>query len=223
MADKHPYIPSPGYLVQVMNQLRKSFPATVTSETLKKLGLAPKNESYVLNILRFLQMIDKEGNRTDRANKVFTLHDDSEFAKEFAPIVADAYRDLFELHGQDAWNLDTNKLISFFRSSDGTTELVGKLQTSAFQNLSVLAGHRNMTESKGSAKPVQSISGKKSPKPKQALAKERSDTVEEGVTPKPRVGEVGLTVRIEINLPADGDQATYDRIFQSIRENLLNG
>jgi hypothetical protein len=30
-------------------------------------------------------------------------------------------------------------------------------------------------------------------------------------------------VRIEINLPADGDQETYDRIFKSIRENLLNG
>jgi len=33
---------------------------------------------------------------------------------------------------------------------------------------------------------------------------------------------VGLTVRVEINLPPDGDQATYDRIFRSIRENLLN-
>ena len=35
--------------------------------------------------------------------------------------------------------------------------------------------------------------------------------------------QVGLTVRIEINLPAEGDQETYDRIFKSIRENLLNG
>jgi hypothetical protein len=34
---------------------------------------------------------------------------------------------------------------------------------------------------------------------------------------------VGLTVRIEINLPATGDQDTYDKIFKSIRENLLNG
>ena len=34
---------------------------------------------------------------------------------------------------------------------------------------------------------------------------------------------VGLTVRIEVNLPADGEQETYDRIFKSIRENLLNG
>ncbi len=36
-------------------------------------------------------------------------------------------------------------------------------------------------------------------------------------------GNVGLTVRIEINLPANGTQETYDNIFQSIRKNLLNG
>jgi hypothetical protein len=33
---------------------------------------------------------------------------------------------------------------------------------------------------------------------------------------------MALTVRIEINLPAGGDQSTYDCIFKSIRENLLN-
>jgi hypothetical protein len=38
----------------------------------------------------------------------------------------------------------------------------------------------------------------------------------------PNEPSVGLTVRIEINLPADGDQETYDRIFRSIRENLIN-
>jgi len=38
-----------------------------------------------------------------------------------------------------------------------------------------------------------------------------------------RKKDFGLTVRIEINLPADGDQETYDWIFKSIRENLLDG
>jgi len=33
----------------------------------------------------------------------------------------------------------------------------------------------------------------------------------------------GLTVRIEVNLPADGDQETYDNIFRSIRKNLIDG
>jgi len=34
--------------------------------------------------------------------------------------------------------------------------------------------------------------------------------------------DIGLTVRIEVNLLPAGDQDTYDRIFRSIRENLLN-
>lgn len=34
---------------------------------------------------------------------------------------------------------------------------------------------------------------------------------------------LGLTVRVEINLPADGTKETYDNIFKSIKENLLGG
>lgn len=37
------------------------------------------------------------------------------------------------------------------------------------------------------------------------------------------VSNVGLTVRIEVNLPADGNQQTYDNIFRSIRKNLIDG
>lgn len=29
-------------------------------------------------------------------------------------------------------------------------------------------------------------------------------------------------MRIEVNLPANGDQKTYDAIFQSIRKNLID-
>jgi FKBP-type peptidyl-prolyl cis-trans isomerase (trigger factor) len=35
--------------------------------------------------------------------------------------------------------------------------------------------------------------------------------------------EFGLSVRVEINLPADGTKETYDNIFKSIKENLLGG
>lgn len=43
MPDKHPYTPGgPGGLITAINQLRKSFPKTVDSDTLKKLSIAPK-------------------------------------------------------------------------------------------------------------------------------------------------------------------------------------
>src|SRR2546427_3646057 len=104
MADKHPYVTGPGALVQVVTHFRKSFPGTVDASTLQKLGFAPNNESYVLNVLRFLGLIDQEGKRTTEATKTFNLHEDDDFSKAFAALVSKAYTALFELHGDAAWD-----------------------------------------------------------------------------------------------------------------------
>lgn len=222
MADKHPYVQGPGGLAQAVTHLRKSFPATVNAGTLKKLGIAPNNESYVLNVLRFLGLIDQESKKTAEATKIFNIHDDAEFSKALAALVSKAYPELFELHGEGAWDLDNNALITFFRSHDHTTAGVGKLQASTFKALGAFAGHGDVPASK--------TTGTKSPK---AASQQTSKNVASSAphakaAPSPGKSDVassvvGLTVRLEINLPADGDQATYDRIFKSIRENLLNG
>jgi hypothetical protein len=48
VAEKHPYMSGSAGLVQAVVQLRKSFPSQVAADTLKKLGIAPNNETYVL-------------------------------------------------------------------------------------------------------------------------------------------------------------------------------
>lgn len=223
MADKHPYVQGPGALVQVVTHFRKSFPAKVDAGTLKKLGFAPNNESYVLNVLRFLGLIDQEGKKTTEATKTFNLHEDAAFSNAFATLVSTAYSELFDLHSEGAWSLDNAALITFFRSHDETTAIVGKLQASTFKVLAAYAGHGDV--------PATKVSGAKGPR---SAAKSASKKVAPATPPlikvaqspdrgEPSSGIVGLTVRIEVNLPADGDQDTYDRIFKSIRENLLNG
>ena len=223
MADKHPYVQAPGNLTQVMNHLRKSFPATMNSDTLKKLGFAPQNESYVLNVLRFTGLIDNTGKKTETARSVFSQHDDDAFQKEFSEVIKSAYSDLFDLHGENSWTLGAERLVSFFRSTDHTTDLVGKHQARTFQVLAGFAGYQAMPESKAVAAKVSAKAGKE-----KAPRKTKVVTLQPGAGPStlhaPRtVSDVGLTVRIEINLPADADQHTYDRIFKSIRENLLDG
>lgn len=98
MAERHPYAPGPGGISAALAQFRKSFPASVTAETLKSLGIAPKNESYVINVLRVIGAIDKEGKRTDKAATVFSHHNDADFQKAFEEMVKAAYDDLFMLH-----------------------------------------------------------------------------------------------------------------------------
>jgi hypothetical protein len=222
MADKHPYTPAQGPIIQTVNQFRKSFPQSVTSDTLKKLGIAPKNESRVINVLRFLGFVDQDGNKTDVATRIFSIHENNIFAQEFGIQVALSYKQLFDLHQEGTWNLGIDTLISYFRVTDDSTELVGKLQAQTFQVLAGISGHGEL--------PVQKPTTTKPSKPLKKKTKSTnicdSTTTENNPDITQRQtkerGDFGLTVRIEVNLPADGNQETYDRIFRSIRENLLN-
>jgi hypothetical protein len=222
MSDKHPYTPTLSYLVQTINHFRNSFPVVTTADTLKKLGIAPNNESKVINILRFLSLIDNEGNKSDQAIKIFSLHVDTEFSQELGKQVASSYKELFDLHGEKAWTLDKDSLISFFRTADGSTSLVGKLQAQTFRMLAVISGHKEIPDSKANSMKSSSTPKKKQQKIKTSTSIKDSPPNQNPLETNRKFGNFGLTVRIEINLPADGDQDTYDHIFRSIRENLLN-
>jgi hypothetical protein len=231
VADKqHPYTSGQSGLIKTIEQLKKSFPATFNADTLKRLGLAPNNESYILNILRFLSIIDGENKKVPEAGKVFVIHGDEEFKEAFGKLIFNAYHELFELHGSGAWELDANRLIGFFRQSDSTSDLVGRRQASTFQTLAKLAG-KLAEDVGGSSAPKSRIATatKRVPKAK-AAAPAAQPPSPEGDVAAPPIGvrdagnpSMALTVRVEINLPAGGDQQTYDAIFKSIRENLLNG
>ncbi len=202
MAEKHPYSPSPGGITAAITHFRNSFPPTVNAETLRSLAIAPKNESYVINTLRFIGAIDKDGKQIDKAVSVF-YQSGSDFEKGFEELIKTAYADLFDLHKDN---------------TDKTTGLVGKLQAATFQLLASFAGHGTVPEP---ATP-------KTPKSKVPKAKTEKKILQTGSgQPEGEGGkgqrDVGLTVRIEVNLPPSGDQETYDKIFRSIRENLLNG
>lgn len=217
----HPYISGAGNITQMVTQLRKSFPSTISSETVKKLGLAPNNESYVISVLQFIGVIDAEGKKTTDAAKVFSNHKDEDFSKHFGALVQKAYSALFDLYENDAWKLGNDELITFFRQSDQTSATIGGRQASTFRVLAGLSGHGDLPE------PKQKKAGKepKAPKSKKTLPPPvAKPSPVEGVA-QPITGNqtLGLTVRVEINLPADGSKETYDAIFKSIRENLLGG
>ncbi|VWD36191.1 hypothetical protein BLA39750_05026 [Burkholderia lata] len=238
MADKHPYMSGSAGLTKLTTQLRRTFPATVTADTLKKLEIAPNNETYVLNILKFIGVLDAENKKTAVATPIFNQHNDSDFQEQFSKLVRQAYHELFDLHGPDAWGLPTDRLIAFFRNHDGTSDIVGKRQASTFQGLARISGkavdesepakssgsgHAKATKKVAPAKKVTTVAEKTaapSHTPAGAHTSAPPPALNGGAV---NTGNVGLTVRIEINLPPGGDQDTYDAIFKSIRTHLLNG
>lgn len=223
-ATPHPYVPSPGPLVQTFTQFKNAMPATVDSGTLKKLSLAPNNEPMVLSVFRFLGLIDKDGKKTQLASKLFTTHGDAAFSKALEKIVKDAYSDLFNHYGAEAWKTDRDSLIGYFRGTDETSAITGKRQAVAFEALSALSGHGEVAQPRVTAKKkTQDVGTKKEAKTKAATTNVYREVKKDKDGGANRdANDIGLTVRIEINLPAQGDQETYDRIFQSIKKNLLN-
>lgn len=213
----HPYISSSGPIIRIIQHLRRSFPNTIDADTLKRLGIAPNNESYLINILRFVGVIDAEGKKTDKASKIFSQHDDQKFQTAFAQLVKDAYSDLFTDHGDDAWKLDNNALITFFRESDESSGIVGGRQASTFRALAALAGFADVPEPKTRSATSKSTDKKRTAKSSVTVQKPAGGS--DGGAGAP----LGLTVRVEVNLPADANQETYDKIFQSIRKNLIDG
>lgn len=220
----HPYISGAGNITQMIGYLRKNFPATVTSDTVKKLSLASKNESYVINVLQFLGLIDEQGKRTDAGHAVMTKHDEAEFQSSFGTIVKSAYSDLFGLRGDDAWTMNRDQLIGYFRSADKTSDIIGGRQAGVFIALRELAGHQ--VEEHSVAKPKIAGAGKTkaSIKKTRLVEKKKPEEVAQNPSsspPKQLKGDMALTVRVEINLPAEGTQETYDAIFKSIKANLF--
>lgn len=221
----HPYISGPGNITQMIGFLRKNFPSNVNSETVKKLGIAPKNESYVINALQFLGLVDEQGKRTEEGHSVMAKHDEIEFQSSFETVVKSAYSDLFDLRGDDAWTMTKSQLIGYFRNADKTSDIIGGRQAGVFIALRGLAGHQTEGASEGKArvtvgtKPRASVSKKV----KSAEQAKPDKIIEDAPIPQSRQqkGDVALTVRIEINLPAEGTQETYDAIFKSIRANLF--
>lgn len=221
----HPYISGAGNISQMLTQLRKNFPATVTSETVKKLGLAPNNESYVINALQFIGLIDEAGKKTSTGADVFSIHTNEEFEAAFEGLVRQAYKDLFEIRGDDAWKMDRDLLVNYFRTADKTSAAIGSRQAAVFQVFANFAGHA-LVESDPKS-PAKKTAGNNKPKALVSAARKAKEpkietSLRDNAADKVLKRDMALTVRIEINLPADGTRETYDNIFQSIKANLLN-
>ncbi len=226
MASRFPYVSSPGPFVKTIEQLRRSFPPQVTAATLKKLALAPNNETYIINTLRFLSVIDDEGKKVERHAHVFLEHDDRAFEEGLAGVVKLAYPELFELHGEEVWKLDKSQLIPYFRKADGSTEIVGGRQAATFVTLAELAGRRERAQAKIAGNGNAGTAPKRNRRPRSVDSSKPATAASAQQPVSPVMDEsrapLGLTVRVEVNLPAVDDQEVYDKIFRSIRENLID-
>lgn len=229
----YPYISGQGALIQTFAQLRKSVPSKIDAGYLQRFNIAPANESYVISILRFLGLIDEEGSRVDDKSD-FLYGNEESFHAGLEGAVRAAYAPLFD-EMSDALDAERDNLIHWFRASDKTSALVGQRQASTFQTLAALAGHGELPAARTSA--GKKTTGAPSTTAKKTTTKKtspRQDATTSPSAPHENNGvslnsskatngqDIGLTVRIEVNLPPGGDADTYDAIFASIKKHLMS-
>ncbi len=225
----YPYTSGQAALVQTFTQLRKGFPSKVDAGYLQRFSIAPANESYIISILRFLGLIDDDGNRVEDKTGYFFADDDS-FKAGLDGTIRSAYSQVFDEMGNAALDARKDDLTHWFRASDKTSALVGQRQASTFQTLAALAGHGDLpsvrpaaakktnTATPGSAAKKTTAKETTPQKQVEKLGKDGGDGRSGGKNGQ----DVGLTVRIEVNLPPGGDADTYDLIFASIKKHLMS-
>jgi hypothetical protein len=153
------------------------------------------------------------------------LHKEEDFQASFADLIREAYKDLFELRGDQAWSLNKLDLIAYFRNADKTSDAIGTRQAAVFRVFAALSGFNDVGDStkpkisKSKEKTPRSVANKVSPKTRLPLEQNITSN-QNGAHTSSR--DMAMTVRIEINLPADGTRDVYDNIFKSIRANLIN-
>jgi hypothetical protein len=133
------------------------------------------------------------------------------------------------VRGEDAWELDKPSLSTFFRQSDGTSAVVGDRQVNTFVALAEFSGKRTSssqtrsTAQSGDSKKKSSRDTSKANKPVQVKSVPNS----KAESPKGEKNkfefsrDVGISVKVEVILPADASSETYENIFRSIRKNLI--
>lgn len=229
----YPSTPGTQGLLKAFEQLRKGFPPKVDASYLKRFQIARSNESYVIAVLRFLGLIDEDGvKRDDRVDYFFGSEETFQTGLEAA--LKEAYADLFAEMGDGAYSTSRENLGHWFRGADKTTELVGSRQAGTFLALASLAGHAAPPQTRPTTTPrkpreagaSKARASKSAPAAQGVASAAPSEAALPAALQPPQVAtnkhsDVGLTVRIEVNLPAGGDANTYDAIFASIKRHLI--
>jgi hypothetical protein len=221
----YPYTSGQGALVKAFEQFRKVFPPVLDASTLKRFNIASANESYIINIFRFLGMIDDEGKKVESTTDI-SFQGAEAFQSGLEGLISTAYADLFAEHGANVWDEGKDALTTWFRAKDKTSELIGGRQAATFLTLAALAGHGDPVKPAAPSKPAAPRVAK--PKPSAAVKQDAPANPDTLVTtPAPQYlsatdSAVGLSVRVEVNLPAAATPEVYDAIFASIRKNLID-
>lgn len=176
-------------------------PAGVTQSYLASLGYTSSSDRQIIPVLRFINFVDSSG----RPNDAFKNYRDTRKSKAImAQALKEGYSALFGTHATPCEASDQD-LENFFRTATGRGGRMLAATVAVFKTLCQYADFG-----------APAITPTPMPTPVPAPS---APIVQLPVT---KEGGVTVNVSIRLELPATQDADVYDKIFQSLKRNVLS-
>lgn len=199
MAEKIPYLTKVNAIKDFLAKAQSTgVPPKVTQDYLKTIGFTSSSDRPLIPLFVYLGFLTSDGTPTD----VYRAYRDKKRApKVLAKAIKSAYGGLYATY-PDANGQDNEALANYLRPTTGLGETAVGAMVGTFKMLCSLADFSDLEEV------------------------EEPEEKEEGKKPRVRTRDLSydapsLTINLQLTLPATDNEAIYDKLFASLRKNLL--
>ena len=202
------YSPNPPRMIAFFSKIQTiSIPGKVTQKFLLSLGFKSNNDRYLPKILRSLGFTDESNVPTERWKAYRSKEKASKIMTE---AISEAYSSLFTMYS-DAYRKDDEAITNFFTAHSTVGQKAISFMVRTFKALCESADFNEVHEiPEKETAPLPEVT----PTPAETILKSTLQTQSEsqGIT---------LNINIQITLPETKDSSIYDKIFESLRNNLI--
>jgi len=198
---KYPFTPGPENVVELFQRIQ-SMGVTknkINTAYLKLIGFKSSYDTYLPRVLKQLGFVGPDGLPTDKW-KAYGVKKESRHV--MASALKNAYADLFDTY-PNAYKENESMLFDFFKGNTGAADRETGLMLKTFRNLCTLADFE--------AVPAEAVVPEPLTSPREEAA--RIPTVAPGLT---------VNINVQLTLPATDDETVYDKLFASLKRNLLS-
>lgn len=198
----YPYVPATEKIAQFFKKIGDiGVPEKFSNKTLKSLGFTSSNDARLVNLVKFLGLVEQNGTPTGLWKEHRTKP-----RVAMAKAIHAAYSDLFQ-HYSDANQRDDEALRTYFAANSSVGAAAVGMMVSTFKTICRLADFSSVDQMEHDVAQVARTSRRTEHHPRV-----RANAGTDGMT---------VNINIQLQLPADATPETYERFFEAMRKHVL--
>ena len=204
---KIPYAHNDGNLKKFLTEKlpEANIPQKVNKKYFETLGYTSSNDRPIIGVLKFLGIIDSSGNPTQVYRD---LRDSTKAKKVLGEQIRKSYTELYSVY-PDAHNRDDEAIANVLRSNSDASKATIAMTVRTFKTLSELADFSNENYEASTSNSI----------PDDNHTPSISKRIDAGLSGD---SAIVLNVNIQLTLPETTNYEIYDKLFESLRKNLLD-